>query len=495
MADQDWMPLRQRLSYSIGHFLNDLCASMWFTYFLVYYHSVLGFNTTYAGILLLIGQLADGICTPIVGYESDHSAGCRWYSRRKSWHLVGTVSVIFSFPFIFNPCLACTDSTPQWAALVYFAPFIVIFQFGWAATQISHLSLIPELARNEHEKVELTAFRYAFTVVANITVYAVAWLLLHFQVGQSDDLAESTHLGRQDVPVFRNLALLMVGLGSLFSVMFHIGTKEEKQQYARLPEPEEPAQGPARDCKRRSPAQSLLRWKDWLKEPSFYQVALLYMSTRLIVNLSQTYIPMYLTNSLQLPKRFIATIPLVMYVSGFISSLVMKPVNRWMGRNFTYFLGLVAILAFASWVALDRHMGISVYGAAVVLGVGSATILVTSLSMTADLIGVNSQSGAFVYGAMSFTDKVANGLAVVLIQSLHPCQSQLCCFACVQFYHYVMVLVTGGVAILAVFFLSSIMIWPIGVRFHGVCVNGMVGSAQVVCAEVPPVEQDDILVN
>ncbi|XP_069505544.1 major facilitator superfamily domain-containing protein 12 isoform X2 [Ambystoma mexicanum] len=433
MADQDWMPLRQRLSYSIGHFLNDLCASMWFTYFLVYYHSVLGFNTTYAGILLLIGQLADGICTPIVGYESDHSAGCRWYSRRKSWHLVGTVSVIFSFPFIFNPCLACTDSTPQWAALVYFAPFIVIFQFGWAATQISHLSLIPELARNEHEKVELTAFRYAFTVVANITVYAVAWLLLHFQVGQSDDLAESTHLGRQDVPVFRNLALLMVGLGSLFSVMFHIGTKEEKQQYARLPEPEEPAQGPARDCKRRSPAQSLLRWKDWLKEPSFYQ--------------------------------------------------------------FTYFLGLVAILAFASWVALDRHMGISVYGAAVVLGVGSATILVTSLSMTADLIGVNSQSGAFVYGAMSFTDKVANGLAVVLIQSLHPCQSQLCCFACVQFYHYVMVLVTGGVAILAVFFLSSIMIWPIGVRFHGVCVNGMVGSAQVVCAEVPPVEQDDILVN
>lgn len=30
-------------------------------------------------------------------------------------------------------------------------------------------------------------------------------------------------------------------------------------------------------------------------------------------------------------------------------------------------------------------------------------------------------SSAFVYGAMSFTDKMANGLAVMVIQNLHPC--------------------------------------------------------------------------
>lgn len=38
-----------RLSYAVGHFLNDLCASMWFTYLLVFYHSVLGFRNTNAG--------------------------------------------------------------------------------------------------------------------------------------------------------------------------------------------------------------------------------------------------------------------------------------------------------------------------------------------------------------------------------------------------------------------------------------------------------------
>ena len=33
-------------------------------------------------------------------------------------------------------------------------------------------------------------------------------------------------------------------------------------------------------------------------------------------------------------------------------------------------------------------------------------------------------SGAFVYGLMSFTDKLSNGVAVQIIQALHPCKNQ-----------------------------------------------------------------------
>lgn len=42
-----------------------------------------------AGVLLLVGQVADGICTPLIGYESDRSPGFRNYGKRKTWHLVG----------------------------------------------------------------------------------------------------------------------------------------------------------------------------------------------------------------------------------------------------------------------------------------------------------------------------------------------------------------------------------------------------------------------
>ncbi|KAM9844944.1 major facilitator superfamily domain-containing protein 12-like [Aulostomus maculatus] len=469
----------RRISYALGHVLNDLCASMWFTYLLVFYHSVLGFQNTYAGVLLLVGQVADALCTPLIGYESDRAPGCGTYGKRKTWHLVGTLSVLLSFAFIFNQCLGCGPFTPQWASLTYFVPFIIIFQFGWAATQISHLSLIPELVTCEHAKVELTAYRYAFTVIANITVYALAYLLFHIQAGGDDPLSDA--LGPVDIPIFRNLALIVLGIGGLFSVIFHLGTKERSPRAGGATrgeegsrawtEEEEEAEGEQRPLLPKHKSHSSpLQWKCWLKQPSFYQVALLYMSTRLIVNLSQTYISMYLINTLGLPKKFIATIPLVMYLSGFLSSFIMKPLTKKIGKCLTYFLGLLLIMAFSYWVLLDLDMGQWVYGAAALLGAGSATILVISLAMTAELIADQTQSGAFVYGAMSFTDKLANGIAVMVIQALHPCHTITCCPACVWFYHYIMVIVTGGVAVMAALTLCSVLIWPIQIRARGVSV-------------------------
>ncbi|CAL8321597.1 unnamed protein product [Arctogadus glacialis] len=478
MADRSSLPLRQKLSYAAGHFLNDLCASMWFSYLLVFYHSVLGFQSTYAGVLLLSGQVADGLCTPLIGYESDRSPGCGTYGRRKTWHLVGTVSVVLSFAFVFNQCLGCDAATPQWVSLLYFLPFIVVFQFGWAATQISHLALIPELVSCKHAKVELTAYRYALTVVANMAVYSIAFLLFHFQAGEDDDPALIDSLGPMDIPVFRNLSLIVLAVGSVFSLLFHLGTKEGGGAPGGGEEEEEEGEGERRPLLTGSsspPPRSLLQWKCWLRQPSFYQVALLYMCTRLIVNLSQTYISMYLINTLGLPKRFIATIPLVMYLSGFLSSFIMKSLSKQIGTAMTYFLGLLLVMAFSYWVLLDDQMGERVYGAAVLLGAGSATILVMSLSMTADLIGDQTQSGAFVYGAMSFTDKVANGVAVMVIQAVHPCHTMVCCPACAWFYHRIMVLVTGGVAAAAALGLCTLLIWPIRIRAVPV-VSGLQGQ-------------------
>lgn len=60
---------RTRISFSVGHVLNDLCASMWFTYLLVFFHLVLRFDNSLSGIVLLIGQIADGIATPFVGLQ------------------------------------------------------------------------------------------------------------------------------------------------------------------------------------------------------------------------------------------------------------------------------------------------------------------------------------------------------------------------------------------------------------------------------------------
>lgn len=89
------LPLSLRLAYGTGHVLNDICASMWFTYLLVFFHLVLGFDPTLCGVVLLIGQIADAMVTPFVGLHSDRNDDfwlCR-YGRRKTWHLLGIIYI------------------------------------------------------------------------------------------------------------------------------------------------------------------------------------------------------------------------------------------------------------------------------------------------------------------------------------------------------------------------------------------------------------------
>jgi Na+/melibiose symporter-like transporter len=81
------LPCR-KFAFSIGHFLNDLCASVWFSYSLVFYHRVAKFSNSSAGYLLLIGQVADALSTTFIGFASDRTKHglC---GKRKSWHLLG----------------------------------------------------------------------------------------------------------------------------------------------------------------------------------------------------------------------------------------------------------------------------------------------------------------------------------------------------------------------------------------------------------------------
>lgn len=81
--------------------------------------------------------------------------------------------------------------------------------------------------------------------------------------------------------ILQNIALICVGVGAAFSLIFHLGVREPpfvpvKQQMVAV-EGQEATKGYARKMKK----------VDWFKELPFYQIAVLYMATRLYVNLYQ----------------------------------------------------------------------------------------------------------------------------------------------------------------------------------------------------------------
>ncbi|XP_033750318.1 major facilitator superfamily domain-containing protein 12-like isoform X3 [Pecten maximus] len=470
------LSLCQRLLYSIGHVLNDLTASMWFSYLIIYFHQVKQFDNTLAGYLMMIGQISDALFTPFVGIESDRSQGILKIGKRKTWHLIGTVCVACSFPFIFNKCITC-DHTKDIYQFIYYAPFVIIFQFGWASTQISHLSLIPDLTAKEDERVELNGTRYAFTVLSNLTVFGLFALL--FYLNTEGGIGNSNMLSPVDNNKFRDLVFIVVSLGVVVSFLFQIGVKEGVKTLSHV-EADEAISKSLKTCSSMSSStgescqtieismlrKSLMSWKDWLKEKQFYQVAVMYMCTRLFVNVSQIYLPLYVTETLQMSKVNVAIMPLVVFVSGLFTSLVMKPVNRAIGRKATYFIGQLCGIGACVWIYFLKESSKQYcYGVAVLLGIGGSTMLVTSLAMTSDLIGQNTESGAFVYGAMSFTDKLSNGIAVVLIQQNHPCTN--CCPMCNQYFKTVLTFVPGGVVLLTIVVLITLLPTKIGTKKKG----------------------------
>jgi len=160
-----------------------------------------------------------------------------------------------------------------------------------------------------------------------------------------------------------------------------------------------------------------MRWLDWLRLPVFYRVALVYMFVRLATNVSQVYLTFFIAVSLQMSELAIAILPLIVYLSQLAATLAAKRLSVRLGRRNSLVCGAaIFCAACAAMFATPAGASAAMYPTVALLGAGSAITMVISVSLEADLVGRNIESAAFVYGAISFTDKLANGVAVLAIQ-------------------------------------------------------------------------------
>ncbi|KAG7390649.1 Major facilitator super domain-containing protein 12 [Phytophthora pseudosyringae] len=431
-----WTPLRF-LAYGVGHVLNDMCASTWFSYLLVFLLHAVGMSPVDSAVVMFCGQIADGVATPLVGVFSDRSSGLPWLGlgRRKAWLATGSLLVVLCFFFVFGACAPrwFSDAPSRMVMLVYYSAAASIFNVGWAAVQVSHMAMVPELSDDDNVRCVLNSTRYAFTILSNVLVFCVFLVLLRVVAP----------FGVPDAEKFTLLAYTSLLVGGICTVVFLTGTPEkvtplgDKHEEAR-DAGEMLAQSPVMaDLEGRGPSafscdgdwdvpavevvgssSEHMTWSCWFKLGMFYEVGLVYMCTRLVVNVTQVFISFYLIVTLQMSATSIAIVPLLVYLSGFLATFFLRYLNESLGRTGSFALGAALIvLALVLSYFLTAETATWVYPFSVILGMGNSIIMVTSVCLTGDLVGNNVESGAFVYGAMSFTDKISNGIAILFIQN------------------------------------------------------------------------------
>ena len=78
----------------------------------------------------------------------------------------------------------------------------------------------------------------------------------------------------------------------------------------------------------------------WFLEPQFYLIACIYLVSRLFLNVFQAYISFYSHYTIGLPETYVAVIPLVTFIAGFVNSAVVKFVTNKVGLKLGFIFSI-----------------------------------------------------------------------------------------------------------------------------------------------------------
>ncbi len=186
------------------------------------------------------------------------------------------------------------------------------------------------------------------------------------------------------------------------------------------------------------------------------------------------FLPLYIIETIsKLNRVFVALAPLSSYISGLIASFPMRAINKRLGRKPTFIIGILFILSstvlfwFIYQFETNLELEIVLISACILFGIGTSTTSICSSALTSDLIGLNTECGAFVYGIMSFADKLANGIVIALIQQFNPCTTTSTT-SCSSYYRYILTFIPIGVSVLTILMILSIWKTDIGGNRHDV---------------------------
>ncbi|TMX01567.1 hypothetical protein EJD97_024276 [Solanum chilense] len=356
-------------TYGVGHMLNDITSSCWYTYLLLYLTNI-GLSPSNAATVTLTGQFADAFTTIIAGELIDR------FGNFKIWHGMGCLLVAVSFTSLFGGCLPC------------------------------------KILGSDSPVVQTTGYCIS-AVIASLILYMIAFFVFKKQTSSSQvDIKNQ----------YQSMAYISIFIGAVFVIIFQLGTKE--------PSLKQESNG----------KRATASWTYWLKKVLYYQVLSIYVSTRVVTNVSQTFLAVYVMKDLRMSPSSKALIPAIIYLSSFVASVLLQEL-KWSGERLKAFFsagGLLWLFCGAAVTFLPINMHAFIYILSILIGIANALMMVTAIGMQSELVDKDLDGSAFVYGSLGFIDKVLCGVFLYFLESYEsadpvPCDPTYPCFSVTRF--------------------------------------------------------------
>ena len=454
-------------SYGFGHFMNDICASSWFFLLSYYLIQIIQIDKHDASYILLAGQIADAIATPIVGILSDKTE--TRFGKRTPWYFCGTILVSISFTLIFFSLLP--DDAGPTTKLVYYSVFASLFNIGWASVQVSHMALLPSITLNKKKKDFMTRIRTGFTFLAQtltLLLSVVIFKLVPNKILQYKVLAGTSivlgiifsvvflRLCKENV-LSKNIAMYYENIKNVVSESINksknsnsnintVNSASETNLKANLlsasnsnqlntksieniqvsSDFEQSNNNNKKNNNNNDEKSEEINWIYWMKKPDFYYYIIVYMFVRLSINITSTIIPFFMELVLGYQKTEDGGTPYEITVCLLISTLgsifnsifLQKFIE---GKSNTGNKRIVLIIIANIFVALgciplyflSENLAYPIYFLGFIWGIGFSQGLSCVSSLINDVVGSKGSKGAFVYGAFSFADKLSCGIVLL----------------------------------------------------------------------------------
>lgn len=396
--------------YAMGEFPGGYLTTILSFFFLIYLTDYISISPFWAGFILLLGFIFDGVTDPIAGYMSDKSK--HRFGRRRIFMLATIIPLGIVFCLMFTiPSFFRESSEPLKILIVLVIYFTYILLYTYYTTP--YFAIINDITDNYDERTSMMSWRMTLSILA-----ILIGVVIPDAIGLSDVQTFSTSAFFKMGLIFGFLVIIS-GLISIF------GMKERK------------------DIERVSGGKFSFKayFLDSWKCAPFRQACLSYFCSFGALAAINTCLIYYLNYYLQLPKLFLPIAGGVMIIAifflpfwNFMCKKIGKKRSQIIGA-ILFCIGLLMLVAVPSnlggavgqpgeLTTINYTMGESLkmfpvfaYIATIIVSCGFSALQMVSSAILPDAINfsANKKNEGAYYGVVTFVFKIGTGLASFLI--------------------------------------------------------------------------------